>query len=224
MLVRDIRAQLIELYRNQKFMTIGNNKTGAQTVEIINACFLADEPTIFGSLNEEWAKRELQWYESMSLNVDDIPGGPPQIWSQVASSKREINSNYGWCIYGFQNGMQYQNVLTELDRDSTSRRAVMIYTRPSMHVDFNRDGMQDFICTNTVQYFIREEALVTKVDMRSNDAVFGYNNDFHWQKHVRDQLLGDLRYTYPNLQEGPIFWNAGSLHVYSRHFKYLEIT
>ena len=28
--------------------------------------------------------------------------------------------------------------------------------------------------------------------MRSNDAVFGYNNDYAWQEYVRNQLIDDL--------------------------------
>ena len=55
--------------------------------------------------------------------------------------------------------------------------------------------------------------------MRSNDAVFGYNNDYAWQVHVRDKLLEDLVTIY---EPGPIYWNVGSLHVYERHFDFLN--
>ena len=79
--------------------------------------------------------------------------------------------------------------------------------------------MSDFICTNNVQYFIRDNKLVTSVYMRSNDAVFGYNNDLAWQKYVRDKLIDDLEVdTYNRYEPGPIFWNVGSFHVYERHF------
>ncbi len=79
--------------------------------------------------------------------------------------------------------------------------------------------MSDFICTNNVQYFIRDNYLITSVYMRSNDAVFGYNNDLAWQTHIRNKLLDDLDCIYG---AGPIYWNVGSLHVYERHFKFLE--
>ena len=49
--------------------------------------------------------------------------------------------------------------------------------------------------------------------MHSNDVVFGYNNDFAWQKYVTDKLAADLK-----VPIGPIFWNVASLHVYERHF------
>ena len=90
----------------------------------------------------------------------------------------------------------------------------MIYTRPTMWEDYKQDGMSDFMCTNAVQYMIRDDQLVAIVQMRSNDVVFGYRNDFAWQNHVANQLSKDLRLkTWPK-----IIWNVGNLHVYERHF------
>ena len=189
------------------------DKSGVKMIEIMNACFIADEPSIFGTPNKEYIERELEWYDSMSLNVNDIPGGPPAIWQQVASESGEINSNYGWCIWSDENHAQYDNVAAELQNNPESRRAAMIYTRPSMWKEYNRDGMSDFMCTNTVQYLIRNDAIHACVQMRSNDAVFGYKNDYAWQKYVLDMLSSDL-----DVKAGDIYWNAGSLHVYQRHF------
>ena len=81
-------------------------------------------------------------------------------------------------------------------------------------MDYNLNGMSDFMCTNAVQYLYRNGKLNAVVQMRSNDVVFGYKNDYAWQKFVLDKLAADLE-TDP----GKIIWNAGSLHVYERHFK-----
>lgn len=207
--VRDVRDELQKKYERGEFVTVGTSKT----VEIAPAFFLADEPSIFGIPNQDYIDREKRWYNSMSLNVNDIPGGTPEIWKRCATPDGRINSNYGWAIHHHANGSQYDNVRNELKRDPNSRRGVMIYTRPSMHVDQNVDGMQDFMCTNTVQYFIRDGRLHCLVNMRSNDAVFGYNNDWPWQAHVLHLLAVDLG-VYP----GDTWWCAGSLHVYERHF------
>ncbi|MGZ7196727.1 hypothetical protein ACXWOC_11115, partial [Streptococcus pyogenes] len=77
---------------------------------------------------------------------------------------------------------------TELIEKPDSRRAIMIYTRPSMQVDFERDGMSDFMCTNNVQYLIRDGRVHAIVNMRSNDVVFGFRNDYAWQKYVLESL------------------------------------
>jgi thymidylate synthase len=218
--VSNIRNIFKEKLKMGDFVT---DKTGVKTVEIINASFFANQPVIFGTVNEDYVQRELEWYKSMSLNVNDIPGGPPEIWKMVANPNGYINSNYGWCIYSQQNGNQYENVLNELIKNPLSRRATMIYNRPTMHDDYNKGGMSDFMCTNTVQYLIRNNKLNALVYMRSNDAVFGYKNDYAWQKHVLEELVTDLRDQWlETLEIGDIYWNVASLHVYERHFKFID--
>ena len=217
--VSNIRNIFKEKLKMEDFVI---DKTGVKTIEIINAAFFANQPTIFGTVNEDYVQRELEWYKSMSLNVNDIPGGPPEIWKMVANPNGYINSNYGWCIYSQQNGNQYQNVLNELIKNPLSRRATMIYNRPTMHDDYNKGGMSDFMCTNAVQYLIRNNRLNALVYMRSNDAVFGYKNDYAWQKHVLEELVIDLRNEWlDDIQIGDIYWNVASLHVYERHFKFV---
>ena len=214
--VQNIKRIFQSLLREEKFVT---DKSGVKTIEILNASFIANFPTIFGTVNEDYVKRELDWYNSMSRNVNDIPGGPPEIWKMVASPEGMINSNYGWCIYSEENGNQYMNVLAELVANPGSRRATMIYNRPSMHDDYDKDGMSDFMCTNAVQYLVRDNKLHALVYMRSNDAVFGYKNDYAWQKHVLQELVNELGWAN---QVGDIYWNVASLHVYERHFKFID--
>ena len=93
----------------------------------------------------------------------------------------------------------------------------MIYTNPNMHTQYKKDGKNDFVCTNTVSYYIKNEYLYCVVQMRSNDAIFGYINDLAWQKFVLQHLCDEL-----NLLPGTIFWQAQSLHIYPRHFDLIE--
>ena len=192
------------------------------TVELTGVQFEVDRDWLLREPNQDYIARELQWYESMSRNVYDIPGDTPAIWRDVANVHGHINSNYGWCIYSPDNGYQFGSVADELRDNEKSRRAVMYYTRPSMHVDQYLGGMNDHMCTTHVQYFIRRGKLDAHVYMRSNDAVFGYNNDVAWQKHVHGNLHARLLRTYPNLELGSMTWNVGSLHVYPRHYNLLE--
>lgn len=209
--VEHIRDHFIEELKYGRFVT---DKTGVKTIEMLGATFEANHPTIFGEVNDDYVERELTWYKSMSLSVNDIPGKTPAIWQQVADENGYINSNYGWAIWHEDNFSQYANVLKELRANSNSRRAVMIYTRPVMWYDYNFNGMSDFMCTNAVQYMIRDSQLVAIVQMRSNDVVFGYRNDYAWQKYVADQLTKDLGLDV----EPKIIWHVGNLHVYERHF------
>lgn len=208
--VNEIRQRFVDEYKRKNFLT---DRTGCKFIEIISANFIADEPYIFGEPNYDYIKREIEWYESKSLNVNDIPGGPPKIWQSVADKHGNINSNYGWCIYSKENGEQYVNCLVELVKNPDSRRAVMIYNRPNMWTAYNSNGMNDFMCTYAVQYFIRYEKLIASVYMRSNDAWAGYRNDYAWQKHVLNKLADELE-----IEPGHIIWNAGNIHLYDRQF------
>jgi thymidylate synthase len=209
--IKEIREAFVEKLEEADYVN--------GTIELLGESFIADEDSIFGKVNQDYVDRELTWYLSESLSVSDIPGGAPRIWVEHASNNLEINSNYGYLIFNENNGRQYINVLSKLLADETTRQGTMIYTRPTMHKDWNRDDMSDFVCTNTVQYLIRDGKLDVVVQMRSNDVVFGYRNDYAWQKYVRDMLVKDLRSFDRDIEPGTIYWNAASLHIYSRHYK-----
>jgi thymidylate synthase len=86
-----------------------------------------------------------------------------------------------------------------------------------MQVDYNSNGMSDFMCTNTVQYLQRDGVIHVVVQMRSNDSWAGYRNDRAWQDYILSMLADETGY-----RKGSIYWNAGSLHIYSRQFYLID--
>ena len=215
---QSVRDQFASLLGEEKFTSVNRESTmtslvGKRTIEVIGASFLATDDALFGKVDWDYIRREELWYDSQSRNVNAIPGGAPKVWQAVASKDGTVNSNYGWTTYSPENGSQYGKVLAELKKNPESRRAVIIYTRPSMWEEYNVDGRSDFMCTNAVQYLIRDGALHVCVQMRSNDAILGYKNDRAWQHTVQQRLAKDL-----GLPTGDLHWTAGSLHVYERHF------
>lgn len=219
----DIRDELKRLYKEGIFRT---GKFG-KTVEIQNAHFLADRDNIIRLPNYDYANREIEWYKSQSLFVKDIPGDTPKIWQMCADKDGKINSNYGWCIWSDENKNQFDSCIERLLNDHSTREACMIYNRPSMQTDCHENGMHDFMCTYSTQHFLNEVeggnfTLDYTVFMRSNDAVFGYCNDVLWHMYVQSMMIDRLRNEGLNVMHGKMIWNAGSLHVYERHFKFLE--
>ena len=199
------------------------DKTGVNTIEVIGASFVADKPAIFGVPNQEYIQAELDWYESRSTNISDIyPEGdkePPQAWQYTANVHGEINSNYGHLIFSKKYHRQYNQVLKELSEvNPDSRRASMIYQRPSIWREYKENGKNDFICTNAVTYYIRDGYLHATVQMRSNDVMFGYRNDYAWQRYVQIKLQKDLYFSGVHVELGHIYWQVQNLHVYERHF------
>ena len=60
---------------------------------------------------------------------------------------------------------------------------------------------------------IRDDQLHAVVQMRSNDVIFGYRNDYAWQEYVLEELAIEL-----DIDCGNIHWQVQNLHVYERHF------
>ena len=214
MIVNDIRQHFISELENKNF-TI--DRSDQKTIELIGASFIADEPAIFGTPSEDYIQKELDWYLSGSTNVNDIGENVPAAWKATANEHGEINSNYGRLIFDDKYYRQFDTVINELSNNPDTRRASMIYTRPSIWVEFDENGKNDFICTNSVTYYIRDGKLNCVVQMRSNDVIFGYKNDYAWQKYVLEKVAQAT-----DSIEGDIVWQVQNLHVYERHFNLVK--
>ena len=210
--VDDIRQYFIQELRDENFTV---DRTNSKTIELIGASFIADEEAIFGEPNVPYIDAELDWYLGCSTNINDIryKDEPPKAWQYAANEYGEINSNYGKLIFDDKYYRQFDNVVNELNHEPDSRRAVMIYNRPSIWTEFDENGKNDFICTNAVSYYIRDNHLQSVVQMRSNDVVFGYKNDYAWQRYVMDMVANEV-----DCEVGTLTWQVQNLHVYERHF------
>lgn len=137
-----------------------------------------------------------------------------------------INSNYGNRLFGhslvgaFWEGRiqpinQWSETVELLKRDRDTRQAVM-----NIHVPSDRHvGNKDVVCTLSLQWFIRENRLHLIVNMRSNDAILGFTNDVFQFTMLQEAMMLELREHYPQLELGFYYHNAGSMHIYSRHFE-----
>jgi len=210
--IDQIRTYFRNELDNKRFTT---DRNGGKTIELIGASFYADDPAIFGVPNQDYIDAELAWYESQSTNINDIyiDKDPPKAWQMSANRHGEINSNYGHLIFSDKYHNQFEQVVDELRRNRDSRRASMVYQRPSIWVEYNDNCKNDFICTNAVTYYIRDDELHSVVQMRSNDVIFGYRNDYAWQEYVLYALADEL-----GVDTGQMHWQVQNLHVYERHF------
>jgi len=231
MKVNDIKEYFVNELQNENFTV---DRSGQKTIELIGASFEADRPAIFGTVNQDYVAAELAWYKSMSTNIHDIrpKDEPPSAWVYSANKHGEINSNYGQLIYSDKYYGQYHQALDELLRNMDSRRATMIYTRPSIWTEYDEHGKNDFICTNAVTYYLRNGTINAVVQMRSNDVVYGYKNDYAWQLYVLEQFVDDYNSCYldeawdadhrKEMTVGTITWQVQNLHVYERHFNLVK--
>ena len=213
------------------------------TKELIHQVFDADKNYIVRKPKQPYQQNELEWFITQSRNVEDlksIAGFIPKIWEGISEVDGTVNSNYGWCCLSKENGSQFWNAMKHLELDKHSRRAIMIYNRPTMHTDWiaNRgnynlkwqhktpdaykDLRGDFMCCQNNHFLIRDNKLEMTVHMRSLDAVFGYNADYIWFDWIFNKAVQYLKKTYPELERGNMVIYADSVHVYERHFEDLE--
>ena len=226
--VKDIREFFIGELKDKAF-TI--DKTGQKTIEMLGANFIASEPSIFGTPNQEYIDAEIKWYESESTNINDIygvDGNPPAAWQYSANDNGEINSNYGHLVFSYKYFQQFHRAFDELWDNPDSRRAQMIYNRPSIWVEFDEGGKNDFICTNAQTFYIRDNILHMVSQMRSNDVVYGYKNDYAWAQYLMDKFvsnwneMAEVTGEHGEIEKGMLIWQVMNLHVYERHFNLVK--
>ena len=80
------------------------------------------------------------------------------------------------------------------------------------------EGNKDFVCTMYLNFFIRDNKLNMKVQMRSNDIFYGLTFDAPFFSFVYQHVLIELKNTYPELETGTYYHCADNIHYYERHF------
>ena len=165
--------------------------------------------------NWKYLAGELAWYLKKDRDVDFI-GNFSNFWGTLTNpGTNEINSNYGSLVF---NKEQFGWVIDSLVADKNSRQAIMFFNNPK----FQFEGNKDFVCTMYANFFIRDNKLNMKVQMRSNDIFYGLTFDAPFFAFLLQSIHIKLIETYPDLQLGEYFHFADNLHFYERHFELAE--
>lgn len=116
---------------------------------------------------------------------------------------------YGPRIHG-----NLRKVVDQLKKDDSSRQAVL--TVFNSDKDLNVD-VKDVPCTLTLQYFIRDEKLLARTSMRSNDLYLGMPYDFVQFIALQGAIAQAL-----DIPMGTYSHTVGSLHIYEQHMREAE--
>ena len=163
------------------------------------------------SFNWKYFGGELCWYLNRDRDVDYI-GQFSGMWSTLTNpDSNEINSNYGYLLLGGQ----LQWALDSLKSDKNTRQAISFLNQPK----FQFEGNKDFVCTMYLNFFIRDNKLNMKVQMRSNDIFYGLTFDAPYFSFIHQHMRLWLLDTYPELQLGTYYHCADNIHFYERHFE-----
>lgn len=166
--------------------------------------------------NWKYLAGELAWYLHRDRDIDYI-NNFSSFWKGITNPEsNQINSNYGSLVI---NDEQISWVVESLKRDINSRQAIMFFNRP----DFQFEGNKDFVCTMYANFFVRDNALMMKVQMRSNDIFYGLTFDAPFFSFLHQSVWHILKETYPDLNIGYYFHYADNLHYYERHFEMADL-
>lgn len=201
-------------------------RTGNKVV--YGASWVADTYSMIGTRNEDWVRRELDWFLGGSNSLDDMEPPVPKAFQACAGRNNEVNSAYGHVLFDMGilgDGTNiYSRALKALTEEGlATRHAVCVITDRDIHRIAREDGKHDFICTNALNIMVdAENKLHIFAQMRSMDAVWGYRADYSMWHLLQAMLINDLKPKFPDLTAGDIVFQVANLHVYPRHFHLLE--
>lgn len=160
--------------------------------------------------NWKYFMGELAWYLKQDRKIDYI-NNFSSFWKNIVDEQGNINSNYGNLLFGKQLQWSYDALV----KDKNTRQAISFVSRPSVQYP----GNKDFVCTIYLNFWIRDNKLNMKVQMRSNDIFYGLSYDAPFFAYVQQTMYLWLRDKYKELQLGTYYHCADNIHYYERHFE-----
>lgn len=167
---------------------------------------------------------EMIWYWSGSNSLDWISHFS-SFWKHLSDDDKTCNSAYGYILqkkFGFN---QISKVVKELKKNKASRRAtIKINTPRTKEFGDIKDlsDTKDEFCTLSLQFLIRNNKLNMIVNMRSNDIWKGLPYDAIYFVSIMDEILEQLKPTYPELEKGTYTHFVGSIHIYDNDMDKVE--
>jgi thymidylate synthase len=155
---------------------------------------------------------ELWWYLSENTDINII-NEFSSFWRDLVDEYNSVNSNYGYIINSRQNKSQFKWAYDALMADRSTRQAIMVFNTPA----YQREGVKDFVCTMYVNFWIRDNMLNMKVQMRSNDIFYGLQYDAPFFSIIHQSMYLLLREKY-DIGLGTYYHCSDNTHYYQRHF------
>jgi len=163
--------------------------------------------------NWKYFAGELYWYLLKDRKLDNI-AKYSSFWKKLTNIDGTVNSNYGHLFIGDQFKWSYECLAS----DKNTRQAVSFYNRPEYQYSSNKD----FVCTLYNLFFIRDNKLNMKAQMRSSDLWYGISYDAPWFGTIQQSMFLSLKKIYPDLELGYYYHSSDNLHFYERHFDLSE--
>ena len=194
------------------------------TKELNNVQVLMDpyQQLLIDDNEVEYVEKELDWY----LDACEKPINSKMLKDLAKDligcvNRAGPNSNYGEMCLRLKNHIgitQLEWVVDKLKKDKSSRQAVAFYNTPNYQYWSN----DDFVCTLTQMFTIKNNKLNSTVNIRSNDLINCFRFDSIWYKMFQLRVLQELKPVYPEIEDGHLLCNIFSAHFYLKDADKLE--
>lgn len=180
------------------------------TKEIFNCRFAIKNPTLNNicmwpkKMSLNYLIHELEWYWSGSNSTQEI-GKYAKLWLKITDDGETANSAYGYIINKKYSYNQLEQIIMLLWTDKNTRRAVLNISDPKL----NKIMTNDYQCTISIQFVIRDDELFEIVNMRSNDINYGFPYDYSYFISLGLYVAKKLKINF-----GMYIHNAASMHMY----------
>jgi len=206
-------ASLYDQVREDLLIAPKANPRGMATKEVVGASLVLTNP-----------RSRLMWHEDRKFNLMFAVAEAIQIFSpsNALAPFTPFNKNlaqfsddgitmYG--SYGARISPFIGRIITKLQKDPDSRQAILTIHR----VEDSVAKTKDTPCTIAVQFILRNNKLDCFTYMRSNDFYWGLPYDVHTFSVLQEVVANSI-----GVGLGSYHHTVTSLHVYEKHFDWLE--
>lgn len=183
---------------------------GMEVREIISGHYEVPMPAYIDlverKVNVPFMFAEAAWIISGSNRLEDIKPYM-KVYENFSDDGVFLRGAYGPKVVD-----QLGYVVDSIEKDNDTRQAVINIWR-------ERPGVsKDIPCTISMQFLLREGVLNMVTTMRSQDIVLGFTYDVFTFSMVAKAVQLLLKERGIEAELGTLFLNAGSMHIYERHY------
>ena len=177
--------------------------------------YMSDRCNIF---DKKKAKAIYDWYKKHDSRDHSIEKYFDEYKHCTDDKHLDFNSNYGLYAYS-EEGLD--KCIERLAKDNMTRQAMFCINNNEAMSDRSIDKL----CTNTVQFFIRDNRLIMIVNMRASNFItlLPYDSFMFcfWYFYVFNKLYNE--YHLKSLERDYIYISAATIHFYKKNLDKLEI-
>lgn len=191
---------------------------GQEAKEILNLSFDLTNPydrivwNKARATNYDFAMRFFIWMLNGCDDYDYVADVNPN--AKTLIDKPDADVPKFSTAYGPRVVRQIEAIIEELKRDQGTRRAVISILHEDDLAMLGTGTKEEFPCTESISYFIRDGALHSHVKMRSNNMVTTVVYDVFNFTMLQEYVLRRLRACFP-LKMGHYYHSCGSAHFFT---------